>query len=214
MIKLLDCVLSVHIPAVFVISTRHMLPTNTQSRSNLFKREPNQMCSHFDSTVVFHLRTFLFQETHRSHTFKDATSKEQTFTHTNNPHLFPALPAGLADLKPPPTALLFSETPLAAAQSSTHASLCSAPLSDPVPTQELWSKIKQTLCSLQSEARSISRRYVWWGRGVVGGGVETSRGRVHLVSTGDKSTNVCEWVPEWMPCQVQADELSRALWPV
>lgn len=36
--------------------------------------------------------------------------------------------------------------------------LCSAPLSDPEPTQELWSKIKQTLCSLQSENAARYRR--------------------------------------------------------
>lgn len=65
------------------------------------------------------------------------------------------------DLKPPPTALLFTETPMATAQSMPHTSLCSAPLSDPRAHTELWSKIKQTLCSLQSEARSISE---WDGK--------------------------------------------------
>ena len=47
-------------------------------------------------------------------------------------------------LFPPPTAWLFTETPRIAVQSPPHASLCSAPLSDPMPTQELWSKRTQT----------------------------------------------------------------------
>lgn len=65
---------------------------------------------------------------------------------------------GCGPRKPPPTAL--------AVYRDSHDHELKARLTlpsavrhslTPVPTQELWSKIKQTLCSLQSEARSISQ---------------------------------------------------------
>lgn len=88
-----------------------------------------------------------------------------------------ALAAGSnVDLKPPPTALLFTETPMATAQSTPHTSLCSAPLSDPHAHIELWSKIKtNTLFSAEWSPLNIGVRWK---------GVETSQGNVF--STGDE----------------------------
>lgn len=85
-------------------------------------------------------------------------------------------------------------------QSTPHTSLCSAPLSDPEPTQELWSKIKQTLCSLQSEARSISKRE----EREKGKRVETSQGNVccwtRVGQTCGGLLCVCECVSETWSC--------------
>lgn len=55
-------------------------------------------------------------------------------SHINHPALVSAAGSN-ADPKPPPTAPLFTETPMTMAQNTPRTSLCSAPLSDPVPTQ-------------------------------------------------------------------------------
>lgn len=88
--------------------------------------------------------------------------KKQTKTKTHTPRLIQAAAAPVGEstvnLKPPLTAPLFTKPAMNAVQSTPHTSLRSAPLSDPKPTQEPRSKVKQTLCSLPSEACSISKR--------------------------------------------------------
>lgn len=109
-----------------------------------------------------------------------------------------------ADLKPPPTAPLFAKTPMAAAQSTPRTSLCSAPLSDPMPTQELWSKIKQTNTLFSAGWSPLDIRKEW----------KPPREMCVSFQLETSWTGVCSWVcvRDLKPCSMQREYVFACWW--